>query len=246
MWLLQPHRLILFLGICIFLLGMFLDTAEAYGMIKSPSKSKKSQSSQKKLADRRRAAAKKKKQDKKQKSQKKNQYKPPKSKTPNPPKASDTKISVYRCPSEAVEMNCLSCKRKVYRRCPIASASKITKVQVLKEYTDSYGKCNVGKNENFGIYDGNNIWVDAGCRAKFLVCYDKGQHEPKTVNCICSTSTQHKCETGLRGIRVNVEVKVVLLWSFGAKKCKEGSTYTYNKDEITVLPGCSGTFRVMW
>lgn len=38
------------------------------------------------------------------------------------------RLQVYQCPDEAVQMNCLSCRTKVYRKCPVIAASKITEV----------------------------------------------------------------------------------------------------------------------
>lgn len=48
-------------------------------------------------------------------------------------------------------------------------------VHILTEYDTSMGKCSASRKNNYGIINGNNIWVNDGCRAKFLVCYEKGQ-----------------------------------------------------------------------
>ncbi|XP_045176914.2 lectin ADEL-like isoform X2 [Mercenaria mercenaria] len=243
MWLVQPIRLLIFLGVCVVIIGMFLEVTEARGLMKQQSQNTKRRQSM--LGRKRKAMNKKSKQMKKQKSRQRNKKQPARPKPPKAKAPDNTKISVYKCPSEAVEMNCLSCRTKVYRKCPIAGATKITRVQVMKEYPSSYEKCNVGRRENFGIEDDSNIWVNYGCRAKFLVCYEKGKHEPKTINCMCTTS-KHKCPTGLQGIRLNIDIKVTILWSFGTQKCREGQNWGYNKDDIWVDHGCSATFRVLW
>ena len=44
----------------------------------------------------------------------------------------NTTFQVYNCPNEAVQMNCLSCKTKVYRKCPVVGASLVTAVSEAK------------------------------------------------------------------------------------------------------------------
>lgn len=48
-------------------------------------------------------------------------------------------------------------------------------VRILNEYETSKDSCLVGRKKNFGIID-NSIWVNYGCRAKFLICYEKGMY----------------------------------------------------------------------
>ncbi|WAR03642.1 hypothetical protein MAR_010200, partial [Mya arenaria] len=146
----------------------------------------------------------------------------------------------FRCPGESVEMNCLSCTRKVYRECSVAGAIKITEVRVKTEYPTSKNKCNVGAKENFGIIGGSEIWVNYGCRAKFLVCYEKGETEPMTMNCM-STSRRHECPYQLRG--VHVIIKVTMLWSYGTGRCTENKSWGRDKKGIWVTDNCSATFR---
>jgi len=46
----------------------------------------------------------------------------------------------------------------------------------MDEYEASNGQCTNGGKSNYGITKvGNSIWVNYGCRAKFRVCYEKGQ-----------------------------------------------------------------------
>ncbi|KAL4225180.1 hypothetical protein ACF0H5_015872 [Mactra antiquata] len=49
-----------------------------------------------------------------------------------------------------------------------------TSVQIITEYDDSYNTCDHGRKKNYGISGNNAIWVNDGCRAKFLICYEKG------------------------------------------------------------------------
>ncbi|XP_052231102.1 uncharacterized protein LOC127866806 isoform X2 [Dreissena polymorpha] len=152
---------------------------------------------------------------------------------------------IFKCPEESVEINCLSCKWRVYRQCPVHNAVLITEIHILEEFHASNGNCTVGDHDhdNFGVLGPSDIWVNHGCRARFLVCYHKAENDPKTMNCM-STTSKHMCPFRLP--KIHTITKVTILWSYGSQRCTELTTWGYTDKNLWVDKGCSATFRVFY
>jgi|GEM_PF-1546515 len=89
-------------------------------------------------------------------------------------------------------------------------------------------------------YDGRGIWVDAGCRAEFLVGSGggwQGGGNATTIRCSSDDGRRNYCDADTRG-------GVTLSRQISEARCIEGRTWGYDGRGIWVDEGCRAEFQV--
>jgi hypothetical protein len=120
---------------------------------------------------------------------------------------------------------------KDFKYCPVATRGSVRVVRTLSET-----QCIL--NRTWG-YDAKGIWVDRGCRARFLVAGSGGGGESggNVVTCASQSGRYEFCRAATRG-------DVRLSRQLSREPCVAGQTWGFQKDGIWVANGCRAEFEV--
>jgi len=117
-------------------------------------------------------------------------------------------------------------------RCHLAEG--IWNVRLRKQYSGS--PCILG--ESWG-FDDDDVWVDRGCRADFLV-WAGGGFAGRSSVVRCKSDDEHLNRCHIAGGIVNVRLEL----QNSGSPCMQGQTWGFDDDDIWVDRGCRADFRV--
>ena len=95
------------------------------------------------------------------------------------------------------------------------------------------------QNQTWG-WDNNNIWVDGGCRAEFIVGGGGnwgGNNQGQTITCSSNNGNRNFCNVDTRGgVRLSRQIS--------GSACIQNQTWGWNNNSIWVDRGCRAEFIV--
>ena len=127
-----------------------------------------------------------------------------------------------------------------YKECSVDTRGGVRLEQQLSSNTNKGGACI--ENQTWG-WDRNKIWVDRGCRARFLVGRPQTSNRPTTsITCSSEGGRYQLCRTDTRG-GVRLVEQLSKSGSRGGQ-CVYNQSWGYDRTGIWVNNGCRARFEV--
>jgi hypothetical protein len=126
----------------------------------------------------------------------------------------------------------VTCESWSYAPATCRTGVQNDRVQLLQQTSVGRGRCIYGRSWS---YDYNNIYVQDGCRATFLV-------EPRVFEMNCDSSSYQPNRCPVPGYVVHVEM--VQQQSHGRGRCDYGRSWGWDASGLWVNGGCRAIFRV--
>jgi hypothetical protein len=149
----------------------------------------------------------------------------------------------YGDPRPGRDEQVLVCESRQGRRRRCAADGLIRRVEIERVLSDT--PC--AYRDTWG-YDERDVWVDAGCRARFRVevrrggrpggGYDDADRRERVLDCASHDGRQRVCDVGFR----IADARVVKRHS--GSPCERGNSWGWQGRDLWVDQGCRARFRV--